>query len=73
MTGQAKAAGNFFVPPEAKVVLVVRIKGINKLCPKVKKIMQLLRLRQLHNAVLIKINKATINMLRIVEPNIAYG
>ena len=35
--------------------------------------MQLLRLRQLHNAVFVKLNKATINMLRKVEPYIAYG
>jgi large subunit ribosomal protein L7e len=41
--------------------------------PKCKKIMQLLRLRQLHNGIFIKLNKATINMLRRVEPYIAYG
>ena len=35
--------------------------------------MQLLRLRQLHNAVFVKLNKATINMLRRVEPYITYG
>lgn len=35
--------------------------------------MQLLRLRQLHNGVFVKLNKATINMLRKVEPYIVYG
>jgi large subunit ribosomal protein L7e len=35
--------------------------------------MQLLRLRQLHNGVFVKLNKATINMLRRVEPYITYG
>lgn len=35
--------------------------------------MQLLRLRQLHNGVFIKLNKATINMIRKVEPYITYG
>lgn len=35
--------------------------------------MQLLRLRQLHNGVLIKLNRATINMIRIVEPFVTYG
>lgn len=35
--------------------------------------MRLLRLRQLHNAVLIKLNKATLGMLKFVEPYIAYG
>jgi large subunit ribosomal protein L7e len=47
--------------------------SINKLDPKCKKIMQLLRLRQLHNGVFVRLNKATINMLRTVEPYIAYG
>jgi len=35
--------------------------------------MQLLRLRQLHNAVFVKLNRATINMIRIVEPYVTYG
>lgn len=70
---KAKASGNLVVPAEAKVALVVRIRGINHLAPQVRKILQLFRLRQLHNATLIKLNKATINMLRRVEPYIAYG
>ena len=41
--------------------------------PKVKKILQLLRLRQIHNGVFIKLNSATIKMLRLVEPYISYG
>jgi large subunit ribosomal protein L7e len=36
-------------------------------------ILQLLRLRQINNGVFIKVNKATMNMLRRVEPYIAYG
>ena len=35
--------------------------------------MQLLRLRQINNAVFLKANKAIMNMLRKVEPYIAYG
>lgn len=70
---QAKRDGAFYVAPEAKVALVVRIRGINRKTPDMKKILQLLRLRQIHNAVFIKINKATINMLRKVEPYITYG
>lgn len=33
----------------------------------------LLRLRQLHNGVFVKLNKATIQMLRLVEPYVTYG
>merc|ERR1719197_422866 len=69
----AKAAGNFFVEGQPKVAFVIRIKGINKLAPKPKKILQLLRLRQLHNGAFVKLNKATWNMIRIVEPFVTYG
>jgi large subunit ribosomal protein L7e len=69
----AKKAGNFFVEPEAKIAFVIRIRGINKLSPKQKKIMQLLRLRQLHNGVFVRLNRATWNMVRYVEPLITYG
>lgn len=41
--------------------------------PTCKKILQLLRLRQLHNGVFVKLNKATINMVRRVEPYVTYG
>ena len=70
---EARAAGNIYVPAEAKVAVVIRIRGINQVPPKTKKILQLLRLRQIHNAVFVKLNKASINMLRLVEPYIAYG
>lgn len=35
--------------------------------------MQLLRLRQIHNGVFVALNKATMNMVRRVEPLITYG
>lgn len=70
---QAKKEGNYFVEPEAKVAFVVRIRGINRLAPKTRKILQLLRLRQIHNGVFVRLNKATLNMLKLVEPYIAYG
>jgi len=44
-TRKARAAGSFFVPAEAKVALVIRIRGINCLSPTVRKILQLFRLR----------------------------
>lgn len=70
---QAKAVGNFHVPAEPKVAFVIRIRGINGVDPKTRKILQLLRLRQINNGVFVKLNKASINMLRRVEPYIAYG
>lgn len=70
---EAKAAGNIHVPAEAKVVLVIRIRGIIGVSPKVRKILQLLRLRQINNSVFVKLNAATVKMLRLVEPYVAYG
>lgn len=52
---------------------IVLVCSINKVAPKVRKVLQLFRLRQINNGVFIKLNKATINMLRIVEPYITWG
>jgi len=70
---EAKSIGNYYVPAEPKVALVIRIRGINQLAPKPKKILQLLRLRQINNAILIRLTTATVNMLRLVEPYITFG
>jgi len=70
---EAKASKSIYVPPEAKLAFVIRIRGIIGMSPKVRKILQLLRLRQIHNGVFVKLNGATIKMLRLVEPYIAYG
>jgi len=69
----AKNSGNFYVEPEAKLAFVVRIRGINGVSPKVKKILQLLRLRQIHNGVFVRLNRATLQMLNLVSPYIAWG
>lgn len=69
----AKKAGNIYIPAEPKVAFVMRIRGINKVAPKVRKVLQLFRLRQINNATFIKLNKATKNMLRIADPYITYG
>jgi len=73
LSREAKKEGSFYVPAETKLVFVVRIKGINKIAPKPRKILQLLRLVQINNGVFVRITKATAEMLRIVEPWIAYG
>jgi len=70
---QAKNAGNFYISPATKVLLVVRVRGIMRMSPKVKSIMRLLRLRQLNNAIFLKVNKATMTMLKYVEPFVTYG
>jgi len=69
----AKQEGSFYVPAEPKLVFVIRIKGINKIDPKKRKTLQLLRLLQINNGVFVRLTKATTEMLKIVEPYIAYG
>merc|ERR1711968_4110 len=73
MRRAAKQAGNYYAEPQAKLAFVIRIRGINQMGPKAKKILQLLRLRQIHNGVFMKINKASMNLLRYVEPYVTYG
>lgn len=70
---EAKLKGGFYVEPEAKLMFIIRIRGVNDMHPKTRKIMQLLRLRQIFNGVFMKANKATVNMLRRVEPYVTYG
>lgn len=69
----AKKTGSFYVPAESKLAFIIRIRGINGVSPKTRKILQLLRLRQIHNGAFVRLTKATINMIRRVEPYLAYG
>ncbi|XP_051114112.1 60S ribosomal protein L7-2-like isoform X1 [Andrographis paniculata] len=70
---EARLKGGFYVSPEAKLLFIIRIRGINAMHPQTKKILQLLRLRQIFNGVFLKVNKATLNMLHRVEPYVTYG
>ncbi|OIV97403.1 hypothetical protein TanjilG_16164 [Lupinus angustifolius] len=70
---EAKLRGGFYVDPEAKLLFIIRIRGINAMDPKSRKILQLLRLRRIFGGVFLKVNKATVNMLRRVEPYVTYG
>ncbi|BES91590.1 ribosomal protein [Nesidiocoris tenuis] len=70
---QAKNKGNYYVPAEAKLAFITRIRGVNQVSPKVRKVLKLFRLRQINNGVFMRLNKATINMMRIAEPYITWG
>lgn len=70
---QARKNDNYYVSDQPKMAFVIRIRGINGLHPKPRKVLQLFRLRQINNGVFIKLNKATINMLRLAEPYITWG
>ena len=68
MARMAQKAGNVYVPAEPKLAFVIRIRGVNGMSPKVWKVLQLLRLWQIFNGTFVKLNKASANMLVIVEP-----
>ena len=69
----ARLSKNYLMEADSKVCFVIRIRGIQAMKPKARKILQLLRLRQINNGVFVKMNHATLNMLRKVEPYITYG
>jgi len=69
----AKEHNNFYVPAQPKLALVIRIRGINQMHPKPRKILQLLRLRQINNATFVRLTSATVAMLRLIEPYVVYG
>merc|ERR1712216_1084641 len=62
MHRQAKAAGNHFVDAEAKLIFVVRIRGLADMHPKTRKIMNLMRLNQMNIGVFMKVSKAATEM-----------
>merc|ERR1712072_691598 len=73
MHRQAKAAGNHYVDAEAKLIFVVRIRGLADMHPKTKKILKIMRLRQMNMGVFMKASKAATEMLTRVEPYLSYG
>merc|ERR1711988_856792 len=73
MHRQAKAAGNHFVDDEAKLIFVVRIRGLADMHPKTKKILSIMRLLQMNMGVFMKVSKASKEMLTRVEPYLSYG
>ncbi|CAD7688645.1 unnamed protein product [Nyctereutes procyonoides] len=68
----ARKAVNVYMPAEPKLAFVIRIRAINGVSPKVRKVLQLLCLCQIFNGTFVKLNKASVNMLRIMEPYIAW-
>merc|ERR1712142_799776 len=51
----AKKAGNFYVPSEPQLAFVIRIRGVNGIHPRPRKVLQLFRLRQINNGVFVRL------------------
>jgi large subunit ribosomal protein L7e len=70
---RARLEDSFSIPAEAKIMLIVRIRGVNNLAPQVKKVLKLFRLRQINNAAFVRVNRATMNMLKRIERYVTFG
>jgi large subunit ribosomal protein L7e len=69
----AKAHSSNILEADNRLAFVVRIKGIKYATPKVRKALLLLKLRQINNGVFVRLNKPTVNLLRLVEPYVTWG
>merc|ERR1712166_1137354 len=63
----------FFVPMKPTIIFAIRIKGINGISPRAKKILELLRLKRINNGVFLKLNPSSLQILKKIEPYVAYG
>ncbi|XP_016091173.1 60S ribosomal protein L7-like 1 [Sinocyclocheilus grahami] len=60
-------------PAKNSLVFAVRIREIKGVSPKVMKAVQMLRLRKIFSGTFVKVSKASIKMLKTVEPYVAWG
>lgn len=69
----AAKQGQIYVPAEPHFFLVLRIRGMNRVPPKERKTLDLLRLTKPNTAVLLVNNESTKRMLFLVRNYVAYG
>ncbi|KAM4632788.1 60S ribosomal protein L7-like 1 [Polymixia lowei] len=60
-------------PAKSKLAFAVRIREIKGVSPKVMKVVHMLRLRKIFSGAFVKINKASMAMMKVVEPYVAWG
>ncbi|KAF5892644.1 60S ribosomal protein L7-like 1, partial [Clarias magur] len=60
-------------PSKNSLVFAVRIREIKGVSPRVRKTIQMLRLRKIFSGTFIKVSKTSMNMLRVVDPYVAWG
>lgn len=70
---EAEARGAFYVPKEPEFYVVVRIRGIHKVPPRERKILELMRLKKPNHAVFVRNNAPMRAMLHKVRVYIAFG
>ncbi|KAI5152583.1 large subunit ribosomal protein L7e [Enteropsectra breve] len=63
----------FYVPEESQFFVVMQIRSQNKMPPKPRKVLELLRLKSINSAVIVRNNLSIKNMLQKAKDYIAYG
>ncbi len=58
---------------DGKLIAIVRVRGIRKVKPKIRKTLALLKLHKPNHAVLYKANPALIGMLKVVKDYVTFG
>lgn len=66
-------ASKIEIPKEPKLLFVVRIKADGKIVPRARKILQAMRIFEINNGVFVRLNENTAELLRIIEPFVAFG
>ncbi|XP_036238702.1 ribosomal protein uL30-like [Molothrus aeneus] len=65
--------GQAAAPQESKLAFVVRIVDIKGVTKRVRRVIELLRLKKNYTGVFVKLSPLSLKMLRIVEPYVAWG
>ncbi|XP_060770204.1 60S ribosomal protein L7-like 1 [Neoarius graeffei] len=60
-------------PAKNSLVFAVRIRQIKGVSPKVRQVICMFRLRKIFSGTFIKVSKTSMNMLRVIEPYVAWG
>ncbi|CAD26239.1 60S RIBOSOMAL PROTEIN L7 [Encephalitozoon cuniculi GB-M1] len=63
----------FYVPKEAEFFAVILIRSKCNCPPKVRKVLELFRLKRINTCVLVRNNKSTRKMLQIIKDHVAFG
>uniref|UniRef100_H3AB39 Ribosomal protein L7 like 1 n=1 Tax=Latimeria chalumnae TaxID=7897 RepID=H3AB39_LATCH len=69
----AKKPGDVCIPEGQKLAFAVRIQEIKGISPKVRHVIQMLRLRKIFSGTFVRLNKTSVKMLKMVEPYVAWG
>lgn len=73
MNREVKSKKKINISEEPTLLFVLRIKNNQGVPPKARKILHILRLNQFCSGTFVKLNRATITMLKMIEPYIVYG